>query len=64
LAKVRQPRLFPSKISMSNVRSSVGVSFNAMASHEHDLALQALAEIMLAISRDGHDGSFKRWHRI
>jgi hypothetical protein len=51
-------------MAMSNVRSSVGISFNAMASHEHDLTLRALAEIMLAISGDGHDDSLKRWHRV
>src|SRR4030088_1496459 len=64
LAKVRQPRLFPSKISMSNGRSSMGVPFNAVAYDKHYVALRALAEIVPAIGGNRHDGAFERWHRV
>lgn len=64
LAKVGQVRLFSSKVSMSHVRSSMGVSFSAMTCHKHDLALRALAEIVPAIGGDRHDGTLKRWHKL
>jgi hypothetical protein len=55
LAEVRYVRLFSSKISMSDVRSNMGVSFNAMTCHKHDLALRVLAEIVLAVGGDRHE---------
>ncbi|WP_426435446.1 hypothetical protein [Bradyrhizobium genosp. P] len=49
---------------MSDVRFSMGVSFNAMACHKHDLALWALAEIVLVIGGDRYDGTFKGWRGL
>jgi hypothetical protein len=64
LAKVRQPRLLPSKISMSNVRSSMGVPFNAVTFDKHYVTLRALAEIVPVIGGNRHDGAFERWNRF
>jgi hypothetical protein len=64
LAKVGQARLSPSKISMLDERPSVGVADNAMALHKHYGAPPTLAEIVVSIGGNRHDGALERCHRI